>query len=267
MNRAIFREERLQSIFGRIEKDKRVYVKRLAKEFDVSDSSIRLDLAELESRGLLRRTHGGAILQAASNGNSVKSISSLHVRAQENQAEKDAIGGIAASLIDDGDTIMIDGGSTTQSVAKHLVGKHNLTIITNSISLLPDLFAIPDAVIYVVGGMVYRENEVLVGDISNENTGYFHPSKAVLGIDGVSPEFGLTAANTSVPAVAAIKKKMIASSHRLIIVADHTKLGRVCLMPVAPIDKMDFLVTDSGAPPEIVEAIHARGPVVKIATM
>ncbi|MGI9951891.1 DeoR/GlpR family DNA-binding transcription regulator [Moorellaceae bacterium AZ2] len=263
----MFREERLQAIYEKIRAEKKALVKDLAKEFGISASSIRLDLAELESRGLITRTYGGATLPNHwKNGSSLtENISELDVRNNINQAEKDAIGRLAASLVNDGDTIMIDGGSTTRHVAEHLSSARKLTVITNSISLLPALYAIKDVTIYLIGGLLYRENAVLIGDLANDMVKAFHPDKVIMGIDGISLTHGLTAANPSVPAVASFKRKLVATGSQLIIVADHTKLGRVCPMPIAPLSRMNYLVTDDQAPADFLEGVRLTGCTVLVA--
>lgn len=269
MNKKLFPEERLELIYNSIKEKEKVHVNELASELSISKSTVRTDLAELESRGLITRTHGGAILQGAllvdDDVEMVKNTMEIDLRMQKNQAEKEAIGQLAASMINDGDTIMIDGGSTTQFVAKNLCDKNELTIITNSFYMLPELLKAKDSAIYLAGGLVYKKNSVLVGDTTNEFINHFNPQKLILGIDGVSIEQGLTVADSMVPAVASIKRKMIDSCSQLIIVCDHTKLGRVCLMPIASLKKVNYLITDDNASPEIIEAIRAVGPTVMLA--
>ena len=117
MNQKLFREERLQLITELVRTRRKVHVDELAAEFKVSPSSIRIDLTELESRGLLKRTHGGAIATTKFQGRMVTQKSSLELRQAAQQTEKMAIGRAAAELIEDGDTLMIDGGSTTFHLA------------------------------------------------------------------------------------------------------------------------------------------------------
>ena len=261
-SKKMFREERLQLISERLLAGQAVYVDELARDFEVSPSSIRNDLAELEERGLLKRTHGGAIASARLPGRMVTQKSSFELRKATDQAEKSAIGRAAAAMIKAGDTLMIDGGSTTLHVTRHLAGKSGLTIITNAVSLLPDLMAMPEARIYVSGGLLDTQFETLVGEMTADAIGRFRTSKAILGIDGISADGGLSVTD---PAVAATKRRMMAASNELIIVADHTKLDQVCLVPVAPLTEVDYLVTDSGAPADLVEAIRAYGPKVIVA--
>ena len=264
-SKKIFREERLTMIYHTIKENQKVFVSDLAKQFDISESSVRLDLAELETRNLIQRTHGGAILKDELSNNIVINLDTVNERVTHLQAEKDAIARKTASLIEDGDTIMIDGGSTTMLVAKYLADKKNLTVITNSIILIPEFLNNPNVNFYVLGGLAQNDHGVFVGYMTDEFVTQFHPQKTILGIDGISLEKGLTAANPSVPAVSTVKRKMIEVADQLIIVSDHSKFNRICLMPVAPIDAMDILVTDAGAPKEMIKQIEERGPKVIIA--
>ncbi|MEA3335031.1 MAG: DeoR/GlpR family DNA-binding transcription regulator [Chloroflexota bacterium] len=262
MNQKLFREERLQLITELVKTRRKVHVGELAVQFNVSPSSIRIDLAELESLGLLKRTHGGAIATTEVQGRLVTQKSSLELRQMAHQTEKMAIAQAAVDLIEDGETLMIDGGSTTIHVASQLRDKRGLTIITTAISLLPHLMAIPDARVYVVGGLLDTRFETLVGDITIDTLERFRTSKAILGIDGVSASAGLSVTD---PAVAMTKKSMMRHSDQVIIVADHTKLVRVCLFPIASLEESDYLVTDSRASAEIIEALEVAGPQVIVA--
>lgn len=260
----LFREERLQMILERLLADGKVFVADLAEQFEMSSSTIRNDLAKLQSRGLLVRTYGGAVLPEQVNTQLVVRKSALQLRAEAYRAEKEAIGRAAADLVSDGDTIMIDGGSTTHHVVRHLLDKRDLTFVTNATSLLPDLLTIPDANICLTGGLLHRGFETLLGEASIDVLERFRATKAILGIDGVSLQSGLTATNNS---VAIAKQKMIAASEQVIIVCDHTKFNQVCLIPIARVGEIDCLVTDSGAPSGIVEAIRAQGPTVILASV
>jgi DeoR/GlpR family transcriptional regulator of sugar metabolism len=257
-----FREERLKSIAERVMAGQAVYVNDLAKEFGVSPSSIRTDLNELERQGILQRTHGGAILAEGLDGRLIAAKLPFEARQQQLQAEKDAIGRAAVALIDDGDAIMIDGGSTTVYVARHLGEKRGLTVITNAIALLPDLMAIPDAQVYLTGGLLDRGFVTLLGEVALDTIGRFRTVKAVLGMDGISADAGLTVTD---PAVAATKRKMMQAGGQLIVVSDHTKLNRISLYTLAPLAAMHTLVTDAGADPGTIEAIRACGPRVIVA--
>jgi DeoR/GlpR family transcriptional regulator of sugar metabolism len=258
----LFREERLKQIVSRLNARQSVQVNALAREFGVSPSMIRLDLGELETRGLLQRTHGGAILAEGLSGRVVTGKSPFEARRAALQDEKEAIGRAAAALVQDGDSLMMDSGSTTLHVARALQAKRNLTIVTNAIDLLPDLLTNPDSQIYISGGLVNRDLVTLLGEVATDVLGRFRTAKAILGIDGISIEHGLSATD---PAVAASKRRMIAASKKLIVVADHTKLNQISLYNLAPLEAMHTLVTDSAASIETVETIRACGVEVILA--
>jgi DeoR/GlpR family transcriptional regulator of sugar metabolism len=263
-NPELFREERLQLIIERLVAEKKVFVSALAQQFGLSTSSIRNDLSELESRGLLVRTYGGAVLPEQLNTHLIVRKSALQLRTSAHRAEKNAIGRATAELISDGDTIMIDGGSTTECVVRHLHSKRGLTFVTNATSLLPSLLSISDAEVYLTGGLLHREFETLLGETSVESLGRFRAMKAILGMDGVSLHSGFTATHAS---VAAAKRRMAAASETVMVVCDHTKFDQVCLMPIARFDEVDYLVTDSGTPSDMVEAIRQQGTTVIVAAV
>ncbi|MFN2133565.1 MAG: DeoR/GlpR family DNA-binding transcription regulator [Anaerolineae bacterium] len=257
-----FREERRKFIAERVMAGQAVHVNDLAREFGVSPSTIRTDLNELEGQGILTRTHGGAILAEGLDGRLIAHKPPFEARQQQLQAEKEAIGRAVVALIDDGDAIMIDGGSTTVHVARHLGARRGLTVVTNAVALLPDLIAIPDAQIYLTGGLLHRGFVTLLGQVALDTIDHFRTAKVILGMDGISAGAGLTVTD---PAVAATKRKMMQAGGQLIVVSDHTKLDRISLYTLAPLASMHTLVTDAGADPAAVEAIRACGPRVVVA--
>lgn len=259
----MFRAERQKAIAERVMSGQAVYVNDLADEFGMSPSSIRSDLNELEARGILKRTHGGAILADGLGGRLIAAKLPLEARQQHLQAEKEAIGRVAAALVDDGDALMIDGGSTTVYVVRQLGAKRGLTIVTNGIALLPDLMAIPDAQIYVTGGLLDRGFVTLLGEVALDTIGHFRTAKVIMGMDGISIDVGLTVTD---PAVAATKRKMIDAGGQLIVISDHTKINRVSLYTLAPLSVMHTLITDAAARHDDVEAIRAQGPQVLVAS-
>ncbi|MPW26523.1 DeoR family transcriptional regulator [Alkalibaculum sp. M08DMB] len=279
MSKSYYPEERLKLIFKKICDVGKINVNYISEEFNVSKSTARMDLSELASRGLIIRTHGGAILldnnnitekknsDKESDEEPVTSNVAITERIKRNQKEKDAIGKLAASFINDGDTIMIDGGSTTQYVAKHLQNKQGLTIITNSYRMLEQLESIKDATVYLAGGLIYSRNGISVGEFANDFVSYFNPQKVIIGIDGISIKSGITVADANISTVATIKQKMLEAGTETFIVADHSKFDRVCLLPVAPLSKVDCIITDDGTPKEIIEQISSFGPKVKVAIL
>ncbi len=271
MPKKLFRKVRLQNILELIKRERIVHVEELALFYNVSTSSIRLDLAELDKLGLVSRIYGGAVLLEDSikeQNNSKHNIEikpKLEIRSKKNLLEKDAIGKLAASFINDGDTLIIDGGSTTQFLVKYLINKKDLTIITNSLPHIPNLLRIKESEIYLLGGLIYNHNLILSGDFTMDSLEKIHVHKAFLGMDGISIDGGLTAANPSVSTIVLIKKKMIESSDVLYVLCDSSKIGRTCLMPVAPVSEMGFLITDNKIPVNIVNQLKSMNINVEIA--
>lgn len=258
----LFQEERLRIIYEEIKKSKKITVNEIATDFSISKTTARNDLVELENRGLITKTHGGAILKEENDEAShliLKDAPSIHQRKGALLEEKRAIGELAASLIEDGDTLMIDGGTTTPFVIDYLKNKKNLTIITNSYTLVPELTTLENSVVYLAGGLVYDKHCVVVGDFSNDFIAQFTPNKLLLGIDGVNARRGLSVADSQVPAVAAIKRKMIHACETVILLSDYSKIGKECLLTVAPIHEIDYLITNSTANKEEIEDIKNIG--------
>lgn len=258
----LFREERLQLILKMLLASKKVLVTDLINEFDVSASTVRLDLSELENRGLLKRTHGGAILPEKVDGELVTSKNLLALRSETQLIEKDAIAKAVVDLIDDGSSVMMDGGSTVTRVAQQMALKKKLTVITTSYHLLPILTEIPDMTIYVTGGLVNRDYKDLIGEISLDAISRFHPDVAIIGIDGVALKQGLTTTDIS---MAQIKKKMISLGKKVYFVADHSKFGKVCLVPVVSLDANITIVTDDLVDMNLIEQMRVTGTNIIVA--
>ena len=266
----MLREERLWHITQKLLQNRVVRVGDLAEEFGLTAATVRTDLTELESRGLARRTHGGAILVetvAAREANTAEAVSIEETRLLERfdvqHAEKQAIGRAAAALIGDDETIAIDGGTTTYEVARNLSDKRHLTIITCVLNTVwQELVTRSDLQIFFTGGFLRAESLSMVGEIAEAALRNFWASKAILGIDGISCERGFTALNFL---EASVKKRMIEASQELIFVADHTKFGKVAPIPVAHVDRKCTVVTDWRTPVQYVESLRACGVRVIVA--
>ena len=199
MKTTIFREERLQMIMNLLVEQKKVFVNDLAVRFDLSETTIRTDMMELEERGLIIRTHGGAILPERSDDKQFifdKSI--LELREDLFTEEKRRISKATMELIHDGDSVMIDGGSTTHYVAEALQQKRGLTLITTSFYIATTLLQIPDARIYLIGGLLHREFQDLIGEIATDGLNRFSPDHTIMGADGISLKQGVTTTEPSI---------------------------------------------------------------------
>jgi DeoR/GlpR family transcriptional regulator of sugar metabolism len=266
----MMREERLWRITQQITKERKVYCDQLAKEFGLTLASIRLDLAELERRGVAKRVYGGAVLTEPETPPSKDNSSPLYLietqfaeRFQNQRAEKEAIGRAAANLIHNGETIMIDGGTTTYQVCRNLADKRNLSIISDAFyNVWQELVSRSNLQIFLTGGFLRAESLSLVGEVAENMLHSFRAVKSILGIDGISLENGFTTLNFL---EAGVKKRMIENTQELIIVADHTKFGKICPIPVAPIQRASKIVTDSGTSPDIIARLEKQGVEVIVA--
>lgn len=252
----VFIPERWERIIDMVKLQGRASVEEIAQSLGVSPTTVRRDLARIHEKGLIKRTRGGA-------------APSQHVRVGPtlaesrliNPSEKDIIGKAASGLVSDDDTLMIDGGFTTYQVARHIQST-NLTVITNSLDVAQILATRESIIVITIGGELNPVTGTLTGPVAEQQILGYWADWAILGADAVSPGEGLTSPN---PLTAQTKKAMIQSSHCLIVVADHTKLGRFAPHRVAPCSAIGTLVTDDKADPGIVEAFRNAGVNVIVA--
>lgn len=248
--------ERHQIILKMLEEQGLVTVVDLCQQFRVSDMTIRRDLAILERQSLLRRIHGGAV--------------SLHgrgyeppflTRSQEAQDFKKAIAARAAQLVDDGDSIAIDVGTTTLEFAKNLTNKRNVTVFTASLPVANVLADHSGVRLVLTGGVLRSGEHSMVGWVAEDTFSRFHVDKAFLGIGGLDPEIGLTEYNLD---DARVKQALIGCGEKKILLADSRKFGRRALASVAPISAVHQIITDKLVDAEMVTLIRKQGIEVTI---
>ncbi|MGB9641472.1 MAG: DeoR/GlpR family DNA-binding transcription regulator [Anaerolineales bacterium] len=232
----ILSEERHQVILDLLETHGSVTVNEMVERFGVSEMTIRRDLDILEKKGLLRRVHGGAVLD---RGRSYEPP--FISRAVENLDAKQRIGRVAASLIENGDSITLDVGTTTFEVAKNITGKQNLTILTPCLQIATLLAENPNIRLIVSGGIVRPGELSMVGHLAERTLQDFYVDKLFLGAAGVDLEAGLTEYNLEDTLV---KQVMIKNAKQVILVADSSKLGRIAFTSIAPLSVVHTLVTD-----------------------
>lgn len=231
--------ERKAKIIEFVKRTNIATVTQLSEEFNVHEATIRRDLSEIEREGQLRRTHGGVIL-----GEGIHSEPSFTVRATERVEEKQRIGEKAAEMIQEGDSIILDSGTTTFQIAKHIANKTNITVVTNDINIAAELRDSKGIKVIVTGGVLYPESFMLNGMFTNDVLKKLHVHKAFIGTPAIHPKKGLTHfEELFVPA----KMEMINAASEVIVVTDHTKLGGVSLHMVSPINKVDKLITGEEA--------------------
>lgn len=246
-----FKEERLQRIVEAVRENGQVTVAELSHRFGVSDITIRRDLRELADRGALRRAHGGAVQVAP-----VSPEPPVIQRMQQGRDWKERIGRAAAALVDDGESVFIGSGSTTAYVARHLVDRKNLTVVTNTLNIATELATAEEITMIVTGGMMRAPELSLVGHIAEQALREVRVDKVIMGMRAISLEAGMT--NDYLHEVMT-DRTIIEMAPELILVADHTKFGKVASAYVAPVERMTTLVTDSETDPETLARLREMG--------
>lgn len=233
----------------------------MADHFGVSPSSVRRDLAQLVTRGLVRRVHGGAMLT-----NHVPRGPSFNLRQVSNRAEKEAVAAAAAGLVQDGATIFIDGGTTTPFMVPHLESRRGLSVVTVGLNVIAALSAYPHITSIVLGGQLDMETQVFAGPLSIEALRSFDLTfdQAFISASGVSARFGVT--NHILDRVAQ-KRMAIEASQRSVIVVDWTKIGVSAIGRVVTLDRVHDLVTNANAQKAELDLIAGLGVNVIIASV
>jgi DeoR family fructose operon transcriptional repressor len=253
----LFAEERKAKILEMLRKNSKLLVPELCEYFNVSPATIRNDLSELKNAGLLRRTHGGAISISKTRfelDTSQKEIKNL--------PEKKAIAALASDLVDDGDTIILDAGTTAFELAKCLSGKKNLTIVLNDIMIASYLEENTSADIFLTGGNVRRSLHCTVGPLAIKALRELIVDKAFMGTNGISLSRGITTPDIN---QAEVKKAMIDISTEVIVICESNKVGFNGFAQVAPLSRINRLVTDSKIGKKEVAEFESFGIIVNIA--
>ena len=232
--------ERRREILARIDAEGKVLVSELAKEFSVTEETIRRDLERLDKEGLASKTYGGAV------SNQFTADLPYKVRIRVNVEEKQRLSEKTAALIRDGERIMLDASSTAIYIVKKLKAKKDLTVITNSVEILLELADKPDWTVLSTGGRLKEGALSLTGSSAEKMIGAYHVDTAICSCKGVDAEFGVTDSNEG---DSLIKQAMFAAADRRILAADNGKLNKKAFVRVCGLADVDVLVTDS-APDE-----------------
>jgi DeoR/GlpR family transcriptional regulator of sugar metabolism len=248
-------EERQKRIEDYLEKVEFASLEELAKQLDASVSTIRRDLTQLEAAGNIKRTHGGARIV---NPKSDEFVFSWRDTLQ--LAEKEAIGEIGARLVKPGQSVIIDAGTTAYHVARHLEGQP-LQIITNSLPVANLFASSQQAEVVVSAGVIYPRLGVLVGPLAVEGFSKIHADIAIMSGGGITLE-GVT---NSHALLIDIQQAMIRAAGRVIFCLDSTKFGRRSVAQLCDLSNIDTIVTDAGAPQDLIAKLRERGIEVVIA--
>ncbi|GAB6928952.1 DeoR/GlpR family DNA-binding transcription regulator [Paenibacillus sp. JCM 10914] len=243
--------ERKLRIVNYVRQHRLATVTALALEFGVHEATIRRDLMEIEQEGLVKRTHGGVIAEHWTNDEP-----SFSERSTTHLDQKMRIGKMAASLVEDGEHIIIDSGTTTLHIARNLVNRNNITVVTNDMNVAAELRDASGVKVILTGGELYPSSYMLNGMFTNHVLDSLHVEKAFIGIPAIHPAHGLMHPEAHlVPA----KQGMIKASREIVVVADDSKLNKLSLHTVAPNSAVHTLITGTEATDEDIKAFQETG--------
>ena len=235
-----------------------VTVTEVATRFEVSLDTVRRDLDFLAERGLLTRTHGGAIPA----DDLATRDTPFAERLNTHRSAKSRIARAAAGLVSDGETLIINGGSTTRAFATELAVRRNLTIVTNNLSLPPLLSGEAVRDVYVLGGHYRPESQVTIGEVRFASVSAISADTAVIGVGGVTASGGLS---TTMLAEAGMIASMIEAAVRTIVLVDQSKFRHNAFAHIVPLSRVHVLVTDDDPPPDLGRALAEAGVDVVVA--
>jgi DeoR family transcriptional regulator of aga operon len=243
--------DRRMFILKKLEEDEQVNVSELSQKFNVSEVTIRKDLRHLESKNILIRSRGGAMKQGL-----VNTDLSIYDRRKQNIKLKETIGRAAAGLISDGETILLDTGTTIMELAKNLPKKIDITVITNSVDITFRLAEYPNIRVIMPGGILRRNSLALVGEEAAQSFRNYYCDKYFLSADGIDVKTGMMTMNIE---EASLAKLNILNSKKVIALIDSSKFQHKGIRAIAPLKEIDMLITDSGIPSDTLKAIKQLG--------
>jgi DeoR family transcriptional regulator of aga operon len=241
---------RLSAILERLADGGTVDVGELAEQLSASPATIRRDLAALERQRLLARTHGGAVAHAVSYE------LPLRYKGVRYAEEKRRIAEAAVALISEGMAVGLTGGTTATEVARALPDRQQLTIVTNALNIASELGVRPNIKLIVTGGLARNQSYELSGPIAEASLAGLNLDIAFIGVDGVDAKAGCT---THEEVEAHTNSVMITHARRVVLVADHSKIGRVTFARICEAIAVDELISDTGADAAAVKALSDAG--------
>ncbi|HEX3661964.1 MAG TPA: transcriptional repressor AgaR [Acidobacteriaceae bacterium] len=241
-------DERRRHILSLVQSQGRVLVGELSRALGISQITIRKDLEHLQSRGLVQRTHGGALrLQSGALFDP-----SLQEKQKQHSQEKQRIADQAARMVQEGQCVMLDSGTTTTAVAHALKRFSQLTLITNAVNIAADLASTNFEVI-LIGGTLRKNSFSLVGPLAEDVLEEMHADILFLGVDGFDVETGITTPNFL---ESRVNRAMVKASRRIVVVCDSTKFNRRSLSRIIPTAAVHCVITDKNLPREAEEALR-----------
>jgi DeoR/GlpR family transcriptional regulator of sugar metabolism len=252
--------ERRQQLVELIEQRNAVTVAELGEHFGVSAATIRRDLSELSKRGIIERAHGGAARRVRPATETPEPP--LLKRSAIEADEKRRIGRAAAAHVRDGETIIISSGTTTAEMVSHLADRVGLTVITNAINIALAIAPFPAITVIMPGGVLRHSELTVLGALGEDAMENLRADRLFLGSSAIHPDYGLSAENF---AEARSDQTLMSAAREVVVLADHTKFGRVATVRVAPLARIRRLITGSETPPETVRLLQEQGIAVELA--
>lgn len=249
--------ERRQQVARILSRQQRVSVAELSKALLVSEVTIRKDLAWLEERHLLVRTHGGAVLAKKDS-----SEQAFDVRERQHHTEKEQIGRLAARLVQNGDAIALDASTTALSMVRFLNERHELTVITNGLQIGMELIKAPNVSVLMPGGMLRQNAFSLVGTWGKSILQQINISTAFVSARGLTLNEGLTEVDSE---EAVFKRALVESARQVVAIVDHSKWGHIAFTTFCNLDALKLIITDAKAPEAQVQQVRKAGIEVWIA--
>ena len=251
--------ERWNALLDLLAQEGRLSVDAAAAGLNVSAATIRRDFDQLAQQQLLIRTRGGA------TANTVSYDLPLRYKTARHASEKQRIGAAAAKLVESGATVGLNGGTTTTEVAR-AIATHNellhspngpsVTVVTNALNIANELAVRPHVKIVVTGGVIRPQSYELIGPLGTLLLEELTLDLVFLGVDGLDPELGASAHHEG---EASINQLMARRAKQVVVIADSSKLGAQAFARICKVEEIDTVITDSGAPDEIVRRLGDRG--------
>ncbi|WP_144312421.1 DeoR/GlpR family DNA-binding transcription regulator [Terriglobus saanensis] len=244
-------EERRMQILQILRSEGRAKVNELAQRFNTSAVTIRSDLNELDQRGLVQRSHGGAVIQ-----DTVFRESPVHERIKSQSKEKQRIGAMAATLVREGETIILDSGTTALEVARNLKNIPMIQVITNGVNIAAELLNSRNTQIIMMGGTVRNDSASIVGRSTEDMLEQFSADKLFLCGAGCDPDFGVSGTNLEETMA---NRAMLRAAREIIVVADASKFSKRSMSLIASFSEVDIVISDVSMLPEVQERIRSFG--------
>ncbi|MDG1021241.1 MAG: transcriptional repressor AgaR [Emcibacteraceae bacterium] len=243
--------ERRKNILECALRDKSVLVDRLAEDFGVSTVTIRSDLKFLDKKNLLVRTHGGAVIN-----NVLSRELSLDEKSRKQNTTKKKIALKVSSLIEEGDAIIVDSGTTTAEVALLLRKFKNLTVMTNGLNVAQNLMGYAGVEIHMTGGKLRQKTGSFYGAMAEQQLRLYRFSKVILGVDGFNINIGVT---THFEQEASLNRVMCESADQVIVATDSSKFEHSGFYKIVDTEDIEVLVTDTGISDKIAQKLEQSG--------